>query len=69
MDSVVPKPGKQCSKYKKLVAVEIWKAAVSFRKVMKQCQMSKTTLWQVLKAPMQDKKRGWTGRPPSSPIP
>jgi hypothetical protein len=43
------------------VAVELWKAGVPFRKIMKQCQMSRTTLWRVLKAPSQDRKKG-TGR-------
>jgi hypothetical protein len=56
MDSVVPKPCKQFSKHEKLVAVELWKAWI--RKIMKQCQMSKNTLWRVLKTPMQDRKKG-----------
>jgi hypothetical protein len=43
MDSVVPIPGKQFSKHEKLVAVELWKAGIPFRKIMKQCQMSKAT--------------------------
>jgi hypothetical protein len=54
MDSVEPKSEiKQLSQHEKLMAVELWKAGVLFRKIMKQCQMSKTTLWQVLKAPVQ----------------
>jgi hypothetical protein len=57
MDSVVPKPSKQFSKHEKLVTVELCKAVVPFRKIMKQRQMPKTTLWWVIKAPMQDRKR------------
>jgi hypothetical protein len=58
---IQPKTCKQFSKHEKLVAVKLWKAWIPFRKIMKQCQMSKNTLWRVLKAPMQDRKKG-TGR-------